>query len=193
MHGLLATGEIFEPAIGPFAQRHTVIVPDMRGHGRSSHLAGPHTAERLSKDLVELLDAEGVESAGVLGYSQGGAVAQRFARDYPERIRHLVLVCAYVSHRLSVWQRLENALLLRVLERFGARTATRMIVSLALVATRVGIRGRHHLALDRARRIGEIMASNDTERMIEATRAMTGFDSREWLGRIACPTLVVCG
>ena len=35
----------------------------------------------MSKDLAELLDALGVESAGILTYSQGGAVAQRFARD----------------------------------------------------------------------------------------------------------------
>lgn len=193
VHGLLATGEVFEPVIESFARRHRVIVPDMRGHGRSFRLPGPYTAERMAKDLAELLDAEGVESVGVLGYSQGGTVAQRFARDYPDRTRYLMLVCTYTSHHLSVRQRIENVLLLRMLERFGAGTVAWTIASIALTATRAGIRGRHPLPLDRARRIGEILASNDTERMIEATRAMTDFDSREWLGQIACPTLVVCG
>ncbi len=35
VHGLMVTGEMFEPVIEHLATRHRVIVPDLRGHGRS--------------------------------------------------------------------------------------------------------------------------------------------------------------
>src|SRR5919202_750447 len=87
VHGLMVTGEMFEPVMGAFAERHRVVVPDLRGHGRSARLPGPYAVDRLASDLAELLDSLGVESADVLGYSQGGAVAQWLARDHPERVR----------------------------------------------------------------------------------------------------------
>ncbi len=38
VHGLMVTGEMFEPVIEQFALRHRVIVPDLRGHGQSRAL-----------------------------------------------------------------------------------------------------------------------------------------------------------
>jgi pimeloyl-ACP methyl ester carboxylesterase len=42
VHGLMITGEMFEPVLEHFAVRHRVIVPDLRGHGRSRAQASPH-------------------------------------------------------------------------------------------------------------------------------------------------------
>jgi pimeloyl-ACP methyl ester carboxylesterase len=55
-----------------------------------------------------LLDALGVRQADVLGYSQGGAVAQQFARAYPGRVRRLVLVGTYAYNTLTPQERLEG-------------------------------------------------------------------------------------
>jgi 3-oxoadipate enol-lactonase len=41
VHGLMITGEMFEPVIEQFATRHRVIVPDLRGRGRSRGLPPP--------------------------------------------------------------------------------------------------------------------------------------------------------
>src|SRR5215208_3389615 len=54
VHGLMATGEIFGPVIDAFARRHTVVVPDLRGHGRSMHLEGPLTVEQHVRDLIRV-------------------------------------------------------------------------------------------------------------------------------------------
>src|ERR1700690_1595806 len=72
VHGLMVTGEMFEPVIDRLATRHRVIVPDLRGHGRSRGLPPPYTTQQLASDLSRLLDHLGIESAAVLGYSQGG-------------------------------------------------------------------------------------------------------------------------
>jgi hypothetical protein len=44
VHGLMVSGEMFEPVVKHFAARHRVIVPDLRGHGRSRGLPPPYTA-----------------------------------------------------------------------------------------------------------------------------------------------------
>lgn len=68
-----------------------VLAPDLRGHGRSP-AEPPWSLERHAADLLGVLDAEGVETAVVLGHSFGGAVALHLARIAPHRVRALVLL-----------------------------------------------------------------------------------------------------
>jgi len=83
VHGLTVTGEMFNPVIDHLATKHRVIVPDLRGHGRSRHLPPPYTAGQLAADLTLLLDHLGIDPTAVLGYSQGGAIAQQLVLDHP--------------------------------------------------------------------------------------------------------------
>ena len=188
IHGLMVTGEMFEPVLDDFAERHRVIIPDLRGHGRSVRLAGPYTVARLAEDLARLLDDLGLESADVLGYSQGGAVAQQFARDYPDRTRRLVLACTYAYNMLTLRERLEGALLPWLVRVLGPRRLVTLFVRPG-----IGLGGGRPLTPEVARWLRDIMASNDRSLMVEAVRQMKAFDSREWLEQISCPTLVLCG
>ena len=95
IHGLMVSGAMYEGVLPALAAHYRVIVPHLRGHGRSSALPGPCSVEQLARDLAQLLDDLQVDTAHVLGYSQGGAVAQQFAHDYPTRVRGLVLGCTY--------------------------------------------------------------------------------------------------
>src|SRR5262245_23191163 len=95
VHGLMVTGDMFAAAVDRFATNHRVIVPDLRGFGRSRALPPPYTARQLAADLAALLQQLGVASAAVLGYSQGGAIAQQLALDWPQRCSRLVLACTY--------------------------------------------------------------------------------------------------
>lgn len=184
VHGLMATGETFMPVMEALAGRYTVIVPDLRGHGRSSHLGGSLTVEHHVRDLTGLLDHIGVEQADVLGYSQGGAVTQSLARDYPDRVRRLVLVNTFAHNRLTRRERLEDHVALWTLRLLGPRTFAR-------IAVRPGVGGGGPLTPAQTRRLREMIASGDRKSSIEAIRAMTSFDSRPWLREIACPTLVI--
>ncbi|AUG82177.1 proline iminopeptidase [Kitasatospora sp. MMS16-BH015] len=80
------------------ADRRMVILPDLRGCGRSTRgLTDEHyTPKAATEDLAALLDALEVEQADVLGFSYGGYLAQRLALSAPERVRRLIIASSSV-------------------------------------------------------------------------------------------------
>lgn len=181
VHGLMVTGEMFEPVTDHFAARHRVIVPDLRGHGRSRGLPPPYTAARLASDLAHLLDHLGVDSAAVLGYSQGGAIAQQLALDHPRRCDRLVLACTYAFNMTTARERLEGHLLPLLVRVLGMRRLAKLVVS----------EGLTQLGRERAAWLARLMADQDRALMLAAWRETLAFDSRRRLAEIGCPTLVV--
>ena len=69
------------------------IAIDNRGSGRSDKPIASYELTDLASDALAVLDAEGVESAHVVGASMGGVVAQILAVTRPDRVRSLVLAC----------------------------------------------------------------------------------------------------
>jgi len=183
VHGLMFTGEMFEPVIDPFAARHRVIVPDLRGHGRSRGLPPPYSARQLASDLSRLLDRLGIDSIAVLGVSQGGAIAQQLVLDDPARCDRLVLVCTFAFNMVTPREKLEghfSPFLMRVL---GTRRLAKLVIS----------QGAKELGPERADWLAGLIASQDRKLMIAAWKETMAFDSRPRLAEIACPTLVVAG
>jgi pimeloyl-ACP methyl ester carboxylesterase len=183
VHGLMVTGEMFEPVTGQLATRHRVIVPDLRGHGRSRGLPPPYTAAQLAADLSCLLDHLGVDSTAVLGYSQGGAIAQQLALDHPKRCDRLVLACTFAFNMATAREWLEGHLAPPLLRVLGTKGLAKLVVS---QATR-------QLGKQRADWLAGLMADQDRRLMGAAWRETMAFDSRRRLAEIACPTLVVAG
>lgn len=68
-----------------------VLRYDTRGHGASDAPAGAYSIDRLGRDVVELLDALGLERVHFLGLSLGGMIGQWLGLRAPERIERLVL------------------------------------------------------------------------------------------------------
>jgi pimeloyl-ACP methyl ester carboxylesterase len=181
VHGLMVSGEMFEPVIEHFAIRHRVIVPDLRGHGRSRGLPPPYTAAQLASDLSRLLDHLGIDSTAVLGYSQGGAIAQQLVLDDPKRCDRLVLVCTYAFNMTTVREKLEGHLAPLLIHVLGMRRFATLIVS----------QGAKRLTKERAHWLADLIADQDTTLMVSAWREAMAFDSRGRLTEIGCPTLVV--
>ena len=69
------------------------VAYDQRGHGESEkrYDATDYTPERLVEDTLAVLDAAGVESAAVMGYSMGARIALDVAKADPSRVRALIL------------------------------------------------------------------------------------------------------
>lgn len=183
IHGLMASGEMFAPILEALARQHRLIVPDLRGHGRSRGLPPPYTTAQMALDLSRLLDDLGIGSTAVLGYSQGGAVAQQLALDDPGRCSRLVLACTYAFNMASLRERIEGRLVPLLISVIGMKGFTNLVVS-------VGLR---HVSRERVALVTRVIASQDRHRMVEAWRAAMAFDSRPRLAEIRCPTLIVAG
>ena len=86
-----------------FARAHRVVAFDNRGVGRSDAPPGPYDLEQMARDAIACLDAEGIDSAHVMGASMGGVIAQIIGVRFPERVRSLTLACTACRHH--EWRR----------------------------------------------------------------------------------------
>jgi pimeloyl-ACP methyl ester carboxylesterase len=92
IHGIAGTCENWREVVEPLARHHTVIAPDLPGHGASDPGAGDYSIGALAAGLRDLLLALGHDRATIIGHSLGGGVAMQFAYQYPEMVERLVLV-----------------------------------------------------------------------------------------------------
>ena len=92
LHGVTGHGERFHRlAEEHWAAHSRVVAPDLRGHGRSGW-EPPWTFPTYVGDLVETLDALGIEQADWVGHSFGGRLVLELAAAHPERVRRAVLL-----------------------------------------------------------------------------------------------------
>ena len=75
------------------SREYRVIVFDNRGAGRSDKPDYPYTIKMMADDVAGLLNAIGIRKAHIMGLSMGGAIAQEFAINYPEKTINLILGC----------------------------------------------------------------------------------------------------
>jgi len=90
INGLGAHTDMWKPLADCFPDRRLLLF-DAPGTGRSSTPGHALSIPDIANLAVAVLDNRGAESADVLGYSYGGAVAQQLALDAPDRVRKLVL------------------------------------------------------------------------------------------------------
>jgi pimeloyl-ACP methyl ester carboxylesterase len=92
IHGIAGTLENWQQVIEPLAQHHTVVAPDLPGHGGSAPGGGDYSLGALAAGLRDLLVALGHERATLVGHSLGGGIAMQFAYQFPEITERVVLV-----------------------------------------------------------------------------------------------------
>jgi len=76
--------------IGPLAQTHRVLAPDLRGWGWSDAPAGSYDKQTFVDDILGLLDAEGIDSVSVVGHDWGGFTAFLLGIEHPDRVERIV-------------------------------------------------------------------------------------------------------
>lgn len=94
LHGWPLDHRMFAPQIEALSGRFRLIVPDRRGFGKSDLVP---RLDREPEDINRIMDALGVDDAHLLGMSQGGRIALRYATLHPERVRSLLLQGAPVD------------------------------------------------------------------------------------------------
>ncbi|MCS0581922.1 alpha/beta hydrolase [Massilia pinisoli] len=96
LHGFGDTGAMWSPLAARLAANHTVIVPDLRGMGLSSHPAGGYDKWTQAGDVRAVLDKLGIDHAVVVGHDIGTMVAFAYAARYPDKTDRLVVMDAPV-------------------------------------------------------------------------------------------------
>ena len=105
LHGLADTLEVWDRIAPELETRGRVCRIDQRGHGESDAPPGPYARGDLARDVVAVLDAQGIERTVLVGHSMGGVVAMAAALEYPERIAGLVLIgsTSRCSEKVTRW------------------------------------------------------------------------------------------
>ena len=95
LHGFSGWSQDWKPSTtGEWGQDFQLIIPDLRGHGRSGVLSKPFRHEDAARDILALLDHLEISACKGLGISGGGNVLLHMATRQPERVKAMVLVSA---------------------------------------------------------------------------------------------------
>jgi len=96
LHGYVESGDMWGPLASALAKHHTVIVPDLRGLGRSSRPADGYDHKTQAQDIRAVVETLGFDRAAVVGHDLGGVVAYAYAAQYPAKVTRLVFMEAPV-------------------------------------------------------------------------------------------------
>ena len=135
LHGYGETGDMWVPLAVDLARDHTVIVPDLRGLGRSSKPAGGFDKKTQAGDVAGVLAALRIEQIDLVTHDIGNMVGFAFAAQHPARVKRLVLIDAPLPG-VGPWEEiLRHPLLWHF--RFGGSDMERLVA------------GRERIYLDR--------------------------------------------
>ena len=168
-------------------RRHRLLLVDNRGAGGSDRPEGAYDLEVMASDAVAALDAEGIDSAHVMGASMGGVLAQIIVVRHPHRVRSLVLACTACHHH--EWR-------VELLEGWAELAETRGMRALTGEAIRWLVGPRHHVRFRLPfGLLGPLVLNLPAHAFAAQARAITAMSDevRDELRHVAVPTLVIVG
>jgi len=92
LHGWPQTSYEWHNQIRSLSKHFTVYAPDNRGFGATEKPRVRITRDLLARDVVQFMDAVGLDDAFLAGHDWGGIIAFKVAADFPDRVRRLCLV-----------------------------------------------------------------------------------------------------
>ena len=184
LHGLGATARLnWGPCFRPLSRHFRVLGLDHRGHGTGLRTRR-FRLEQCADDAAAVARARGSERFIAVGYSMGGPIASLAWRRHPDQVTGLVL-CATARHFMP---------------RNVARAARMALPAVAGLARLAPSRARERLLqrmLSRIEhpelreRVYREFAGHDPATVIQATHALSGFSSHDWIGQVDVPTAVI--
>jgi 3-oxoadipate enol-lactonase len=184
LHGLGATGRLnWGPCFRPLSRDFRVLAVDHRGHG-SGLRTRRFRLEQCADDAAAIARARGVSRFIAVGYSMGGPIASLAWRRHPDQVSGLVL-CATARHFMA---------------RRTARAARLALPAAAQLARFAPSAAHDHLLrrmLARVEhpqlreRIFQELEGHDPSSIIQATHALSGFASHDWIGSVDVPSAVI--
>jgi pimeloyl-ACP methyl ester carboxylesterase len=106
LHGYAETGHMWRPIMALLAQRHTVVVPDLRGAGGSAKPAGGYDKKSMAVDIHALTASLKLDRVSIVGHDIGLMVAYAYAAQFREGTERVVLMDAFlpgIGNWKDVW------------------------------------------------------------------------------------------
>lgn len=94
LHGITSNAEAWREVMPRLAEHHTVVAPDLLGHGRSAKPRGDYSLGAYAAGIRDLLAVLGFERVSLVGHSFGGGIALQFAYLFPEYVDRVALVAS---------------------------------------------------------------------------------------------------
>lgn len=93
IHGWSVSGRIWDPLVSAWpASAGKLVIPELRGAGKSSRPAEGYSLDDYTSDVVGLIDALSLKQCVMVGHSMGGTIAMRVALKRPQSLAKLVLI-----------------------------------------------------------------------------------------------------
>jgi pimeloyl-ACP methyl ester carboxylesterase len=178
-----------EAFVETLARQFTVVTWDNRGTGLSDKPLEGYAIANMARDLCGLLDGLQISRMHLLGYSMGGAIAQEFVRQFPERVSSLILCATMCGGPHAIYAKPSIASVMRDLDGLSPEEAARRIWK---VTYSRGYLERHsEIAEAQMRR--EIALPTPLHAADLQFQAFAEFDGSKALSNIRCPALVLTG
>ncbi|MCP8304351.1 MAG: alpha/beta hydrolase [archaeon] len=186
IHGLSDDSTLWAPLMPEFSRHYWAIALDVRGHGHSGKPDMPYSIQLFSEDLLGFLKKLEIPQAHLLGLSMGGAVAQQFALDHPEKIRSLILLSTFSYNDSDLRDTFK--MLRKSLVRGGFSAFFDEAVKLVVTP---------EFASANADAIAEMKEEsvriNSPTAILHAIDACMDFDVKDRMSQISHPTLIISG
>lgn len=184
LHGLGSSGHDFDRVAPAIALRHRVIVPDMRGHGRSPRPRAGYGVPVFTADVAACCDQLGTSALHVVGLSMGGMIGFQLALDYPSLVRSLTVINSGPDMiPRNARRKLAFATRVALLRLLGPKLLARLIARKLFPAP-------EQQELRQAAR--QAIGANEPATYLAATRSLIGWSVLDRLAQVACPVLVLC-
>ena len=172
------------------AKKFTVITFDNRGTGQSDKPVTGYALANMARDVGGLLDEIGIENTYVVGYSMGGAIAQEFARQFPDRVAGLILCATMCGGPRATYA---EASVVRVMRDLDGLSRSRSRDGFGRSPTRRTISGTEPANQPRIRCGARSRCRRRCMPLICNFRHSPNSTARHALSQIKCPTLVLTG
>ncbi|WP_024520209.1 alpha/beta hydrolase [Bradyrhizobium sp. Tv2a-2] len=171
------------------AQQFTVITLDNRGTGQSDKPVEGYVLANMARDVCALLDELGLVRVNMLGYSMGGAIAQEFVRQFPDRVNRLILCATMAGGAGATYAETSVVRVMRDLDGLSPEQAARRIWNVTYAP---GYLAQHRKAAEEQMR-REIELPTPLHAADLQFQAFAEFNGSEALSAIRTPTLILTG
>jgi (E)-2-((N-methylformamido)methylene)succinate hydrolase len=185
IHGVGSSLRSWDHVVERLGDDYRVLRYDTLGHGDSEKPDGPYALDDYVSESLALLDAEGIESANIIGSSFGGMIAQAFAITHPQRVATVALLSAVAARTPE-----QRAAVIERADQLAAGGAERTVGAALERWYTPEFRAKHQ---DLLAQQAERVKSNDPMGYAAAYRVFAESDLDQELSQIRAPTLIVTG